>query len=119
MVPMYEKTLFYRGEPVATSKGMNLDYIYDMENGSALWIVQTGEKFIAENESVFEEYENSYLLADYTIVNEGKVLYEIENAYLVSHYNDTAFFLKGNYIYAVGSDGTEYIRALHNMMATD
>lgn len=119
MVPMYEKILFYRGESVATSKGMNLDYIYDMENGSALWIVQTGEKFIAENESVFEEYENSYLLADYTIVNEGKVLYEIENAYLVSHYNDTAFFLKGNYIYAVGSDGTEYIRALHNMMATD
>lgn len=119
LFPVYEKTLYYKGEPVATGKGMNLDYIYDMENGAALWIVQTGEKFTAESESVYEEYENTYTLADYTIVNEGKILYEIENAYLVSHRNDTAFFLKGNYVYAVGSDGTEYIHELHNMMATD
>ena len=119
LMPVYEKTLYYRGEPVATSKGMNLDYIYEMEGDSSLWIVQTGDILKAESESVYEDYENVYTLADYAIVSNGKILYEIDNAYLVSHYKDTAFFLKGNYIYAVGSDGTEYIRALHTFLNND
>lgn len=119
MLPVYEKSLYYRGEPVTTGKGMNLDYIYDLGNDTALWIVQNGEKLIAESESVFEDYENYYLLADYTMVKEGKVLYKIDNAYLVAGDNNAAFFLKGNYIYAVGYDGTEYIRALHTFMSTD
>ena len=119
MVPVYEKSLYYRGELLATGKGMNLDYMYDLSDGYALWVIQTGDVWKAESESVFEDYENVYTLADYSIVKDGKVLYEIDNAYLVSWCNDTVFLLKGNYVYAVGTDGTEYVRALHTLLTND
>ena len=119
MIPVYEKSLYYRGELLATGKGMNLDYMYDLSDGYALWIVQTGDVWKAESESVYEDYENVYTLADYAIVKDGKVLYEIDNAYLVSWCNDTIFLLKGNYVYAVGTDGTEYVRALHTFLNND
>lgn len=119
LMPVYEKSLYYRGELVATDKGMNMDYMYDLSNGYDLWVVQTGAVLKAESESVFEAYENTYTLADYTIVKEGKILYELKNAYLVSWCNDTLFFLQGNYMYAVGIDGTLYIRALHTVLHND
>ena len=119
LFPVYEKTLYYRGEPVTTGKGMNLDYLYDLDENTALWVVQTGNKLTSESESLYEDYENTYLLSDYVMVREGEILYEIDNAYLVTCCNDTAVFLKGNYVYAVGYDGTEYIRALHTFLNND
>lgn len=119
MMPVYEKSLYYHGELVATGKGMNLDYMYELSDGCALWVVQTGDVLRAESESVYEDYENVYTLADYAIVKEGKVLYETDNTYLVSNCNDALFFLRGNYVHAVGIDGTEYIRALHTFLNND
>ena len=119
MIPVYEKSLYYRGKPVSKGKGITYDYLYELNETTALWVVQNGNKMTAESESLYEAYENTYMLADYTIVKEGKELYRIDNAYLVTQCNDTVFFLKGNYIYAVGYDGTEYIRALHTLMSND
>lgn len=119
MIPVYEKFLYYRGELVATGEGMNLDYMYDLSNGYNLWILQTGDVLTAESESVFEDYENIYVLADHVFVKENQVLYENDNSYLVSWCNDTVFLLKGNYVYAVGTNGTEYIRALHTSLNND
>jgi len=59
------------------------------------------------------------VLADHVMVKENQVLYTSDNSYLVSWCNDTAFLLKGNYMYAVGIDGTEYIRALHTLLNND
>jgi len=119
MMPVYEKSLYYHGELVATGKGMNLDYMYDLSEGYNLWILQTGDALTAESESVYEDYENIYVLADHVIVNENQVLYENNNSYLVSWCNGTLFLLKGNYVYAVGTNGTEYIRALHTFLNND
>ena len=119
LMPVYEKSLYYRGELIATDKGMNLDYMQELSEGCDLWVVQTGAVLKAESESVFEDYENTYTLADYTIVKEGKVLYELKNAYLVSWCNDTVFLLQGNYIYAVSTNGTVYIQALHTVLNND
>jgi hypothetical protein len=119
MMPVYEKSLYYHGELVATGKGMNLDYMYELSDGYALWVVQTGDVLKAESESVFEDYENVYTLADYAIVKEGKIVYEMNNAFLISRCNDTLFFLQGNYVYAVSKDGEVYIRALHTFLNND
>ncbi len=118
-LPIYEKSLYYRGELVAESKGMNLDYISDLNEETALWVIQTGETMVAENENLYEEYESVYSLDDYVIVKEGKILYEIDSAHLIGWGNNAIFFLKGNYVYAVGYDGTEYIRALHTFLNND
>ena len=67
----------------------------------------------------FEEYENIYTLANYAILRDGKILYEIDNAFLMSRRNDTLFLLKGNYLYGVGTDGTPYIRSLHSLLNND
>ena len=119
MMPVYEKSLYYRGELIATSKGMNLDYMYELEDGSSLWVIQTGDSLKTESESVYEEYENIYTLANYAILRDGKILYEIDNAFLMSRFNDTLFLLKGNYLYGVGTDGTPYIRSLHSLLNND
>ena len=118
-LPVYEKTLYYHGEEVAAGKGMNLDYLYNLNEDTALWVVQNGDTLTAESESLYEDYEDVYVLADYAIVKEGKILYEIDNAYLIVQCNEAVFFLKGNYVYAVGYDGTEYIRALHTFLNND
>jgi len=119
LMPVYEKSLYYRGNLVANGKGMNLDYMYDLSDDYGLWIVQTGDTLKAESESVYEDYENIYVLSDHAIVNEGRILYENPNSYLVSWCNDTVFLLKGNYVYAVGTNGEEYIRALHTFLNND
>lgn len=119
VVPVLEKSLYYRGKPVSNGKGINADYLYTLDESTVLWVMQNGNKMTAESESLYEEYENTYLLADYTMIKDGEVLYQMDNAYLVTQCNDAVFFLKGNYIYAVGYDGTEYIRALHTFMSTD
>lgn len=119
MMPVYEKSLYYRGELIATSKGMNRDYMYALEDGSSLWVIQTGDSLKAESESVYEEYENIYTLANYAVLLDGKILYEIDNAFLMSLCNDTLFLLKGNYLYGVGTDGTPYIRSLHSLLNND
>ena len=77
------------------------------------------EEDILDEVSVFEDYENIYVLADHVFVKENQVLYENDNSYLVSWCNDTVFLLKGNYVYAVGTNGTEYIRALHTSLNND
>lgn len=119
LFPVYEKSLYYRGELVAADKGMDLDYLYYTDGETALWVALTGEVVYAESESVFEDYVDAHTLANYTIVKDGEVLYEIDNAYLLSLRNETAFFLKGSYVYAVGYDGTEYIKALHTFLNND
>jgi len=119
LLPVCEKTLYYRGEPVANGKGMEYDYVYSLDDETALWVVQTGDVLTAESESLYEEYENTYILADYTIIKDGKVLYGIDNAYQIAQCNEAVFFLKGNYIYAVGYDGTEYVRARHTFLNND
>ena len=119
LYPVYEKSLYYRGELVAADKGMDLDYLYYTDGETALWVALTGEVVYAESESVFEDYVDAHTLANYTIVKDGEVLYEIDNAYLLSLRNETAFFLKGSYVYAVGYDGTEYVKALHTFLNND
>ncbi len=119
LVPVYEKTLYYRGGSVATGKGMDYDYINDLDEETALWIVQTGERMNAESESLFEDYEEVICLNDYVILKEGRILYEIDSAYLIGRCNDTLFFLKGNYVYAVSYNGEEYIKALHTFLNND
>lgn len=119
LIPVYEKSLYYRGELVATGKGMSPGHMYELSDSYALWVVQTGDVLKAESESVFEDYENVYTLADYAIVREGKIVYEMNNAFLISRCNDTLFFLQGNYVYAVSKDGEVYIRALHTFLNND
>lgn len=119
MIPVYEKSIYYQGKQVYTGKGMDFDYIVALDETAALWSSQTGNKMILENESVYDEYENSYMLSDFCLFEKDRTLYEAENIYLLVECNETLFFIKGNYVYAVGYDGTEYIRALHSMMSTD
>jgi len=111
--------LYYRGEPVATGKGMDYDYIYNLDEETALWVVQTGDRLPAESESLFEEYEEVYCLEDYVILKEGRILYEIDSAYLIGQCNNAIFLLKGNYVYAVSYDGEAYIRSLHTFLNND
>jgi len=119
LLPVYEKSLYYRGELIATGKGMDYDYMYDLSDGYSLWIVHIGDVLKSESESVYEDYQNIYVLADHVMLKENQVLYTNDNSYLVSWCNDTAFLLKGNYMYAIGIDGTEYIRALHTLLNND
>ncbi len=118
MIPICEKTLMYQGNSVTTGKGIS-DYLYELSDDTAMWVVQNGETIIFESESVYEDYENTYTLADYYLIQEGKCQYQISDAYLLSTSNNVACFLKGNYIYAVGYDGTEYMKALHNILNND
>ncbi len=118
-IPVYENAIYYRGKLVSESKGMNYDYIYDLDENRALWVIQNGNRLISKSESIFEDYVDTYALAEHVIVKKDEVIYKIKNAYLITTCNQAAFFLQGNYVYAVGYDGTEYIRALHNFMATD
>ncbi len=119
MIPVYEKSIYYQGKQVYDGKGMDFDYIVTLDEAAVLWSSQTGNKMILENESVYDEYENSYMLSDFCLFEKERTLYEVENIYLLVECNETLFFIKGNYVYAVGYDGTEYIRALHSMMSTD
>lgn len=119
MITVYEKELYYQGKQISTGRGVTLDYIYEMEEDCSMWVVQNGNTITSESESVFEEYDNNYILADYSIVKDGKVICKMDNAYLITQCNTTSLFLKGNYIYAVGNDGTEYIKALHNFLNND
>jgi hypothetical protein len=118
MIPICEKTLMYQGDSVTTGKGIS-DYLYELNDDTAIWVVQNGETITFESESVYEDYENTYTLADYYLIQEEKCQYQINDAYLLSTSNNVACFLKGNYIYAVGYDGTEYMRALHNILNND
>lgn len=116
---VYDKILYYRGEPVATGKGMYYDYIYNLDEETALWVIQTANRLPVESESILEEYEEVYCLNDYVILKEGRILYEIDSAYQIGQCNDAVFFLKGNYVYAVSYDGTEYVKALHTFLNND
>lgn len=119
MIPVYEKSIYYQGKQVYSVKGMDYDYIIALEKPIAFWSMQTGNKMTMENESLYEEYENTYLLSDFCLFEKDRCLYEAENVYLLSECNGTLFYLKGNYVYAIGYDGTEYIRSLHTLMSTD
>lgn len=116
---LWENALYYRGELVSEKQGMSNDYIYELNENTSLWLAYNGNRLDAENESVFEDYENYYLLCDYVIAKEGEAVYELDNAFLLSQRHNTVFFLSGNYVYAVGYDGTPYIKALHTLLNND
>lgn len=119
VIPVYEKSIYYQGKQVYTGKGMDFDYIAALDDTTALWSSQTGNKMTLDNESLYEDFENTYMLSDFCLFEKDRQLYEAENIYLMVECNETLFFIKGNYVYAVGYDGTEYIRALHMMMGND
>lgn len=119
MIIVYDKELYYQGIRIATGDGVTWDYISEFGENSNLWVVQNGNSLTAESESLYDDYENVYVLADYTMVEEGKILYEIDNAYLIAQCNNAVFFLKGNYVYAVSDDGVEYIKARHTFLNND
>ena len=119
MVPVYEKSLYYRGELVCSDKGMNIAYTYELSDEYDLWIVYNGDALRTENESVFEDLEYVYTLANHVFVKKSNVLYENNNSFMLSRCNNTVFLLQGNYMYAFGIDGTPYIRALHSLLNND
>ena len=106
----YSSTAFFGTAPNTLAypnedKVLNDFYIFDID--------------LMANYYQYEDYENVYTLADYVIMKDGKKVYEIGNAYLVSNCNDALFFLQGNYMYAVGKDGEVYIKALHTFLNND
>jgi len=119
MIDVYDKELYYRGVCIATRHSVIEDYISEMDENTTLWTAQNGNALPSESESLYEDYEDRYVLADYALIKEDKIIYEMENAYLIARHNNANLFLKGNYVYAVGDDGTEYIRALHTFLNND
>lgn len=118
LVPLKEIALYYKGNRMSVKNGVH-GYMLSLEDGYDVWYVFRGVQRMLENESLFEETEAFFSCGDYTLVKDGREVYGITDAYLLSSGNHAMFFLCGNYVYAAGYDGTEYIRALHNMMAMD
>ena len=116
--PLKEISLYYKGVRMDVKNGVH-GYTLSLENGYEIWYVFRGEYRRMDSESLFEETETMLSCGDYILMKDGRELYEVTDAYLTVYGNDAMLFLCGNYVYAVGFDGTEYIRALHNMMATD
>ncbi len=116
--PLKEIALYYKGERVSVKNGA-YGYMMSVGDGYEVWYVFRGEYRYLDSESLFEETETALSCGDYTLTKDGRELYEITDAYLTAYGNDAMLFLCGNYVYAVGADGTAYIRALHNMMSTD
>ncbi len=117
IVPLYEVTLYYKGEPVCREKGIN-EYVMEQEDGTLVWVVSNGKTYKTQSESLFGDT-YSYPLATYVLLKDGKAVYRLEDAYLMFQGQHAQFFLQGNYILAVGNDGTVLVKALQNSMATD
>lgn len=119
LVPKCEISLYYQGSCIAIDYGMSGGDVYALDADNCIWTVQNGNSLTTPSESIFEDFEYNYPLGNYTIVNGQNIRYELEDAFLIFRGNNAVSFMKGNYIYVVGYDGTEYIRALHTFMSTD
>ena len=119
LVPRCEVSLYYQGSCIAMEYGLNGGSAYALDSENYIWAVWNGNRLTTPSESIFEDFEYNYPLGNYTMASGQNIRYELEDAYLMFRGNNAAFFIKGNYIYAVGYDGTEYIRALHTFMSTD
>ena len=119
MLPKYRVSLLYQGNPLDVDSGLGGGDIYALDDTHLIWCVRNGNRFTAPSESIFEDFVYSYALGNYSILNEQTTICELDNAYLLYQGNQTLFFIKGNYIYAMDNDGTEYLRALHTFMSTD
>ncbi len=116
--PVYVYTLYYQGQEIGQSKGRAGDYITLLEDGYACWSVLQEETLPSDKESVFEE-ESSQPVYDIYFLKDGELLDTMEDAYRFYSHNGVYFLLKGNYLYAIGYDGTEYVKALRSFMALD
>ena len=122
MIPKYNVYLYYRGNLLAKEYGMTSAEFYEIDEERLMWAVRTGERFTVPSEIIWEEmYDlyDTYSFGNYTVLSGDQVIHTEDNACLIFQCNDALFFMKGNYIYAVGNDGTEYIKVLHNFMSTD
>ncbi len=119
LVPRCEVSLYYQGSCIAMEYGLSGGTAYALDSDNYIWAVWNGKRFITPSESIFEDFEYNYPLGNYTMASGQNIRYELEDACLMFQGNNAVFFIKGNYIYAVGYDGTEYIRALHTFMSTD
>ncbi len=119
LTPQYIVSLLYQGGLIDVKHGMSSSYVYGLDENHQIWSVQNGNRLTAPSESVFEDFEYGYPLSDIVILEGQRIVYEIENAYLLFQENGVASFLSGNYLYVVGYDGTEYIKALHTFLNND
>ena len=117
-VPVWNMTLYYGEIPVCTKQGTS-EYLSVLGDGSVLWSVANGKRMYVESESLYEEQDYSYSYYDYALIKENQVVYELDNAYHIAMGNTSLQFICGNYLYAVGMDGTEYIKALYTFMSLD
>lgn len=116
--PVWEMSFYYKDILVDRRYGL-YEYMTQLEDGYRLWVITTGDTITHESDSLYEEMDNVFTYSDYLLIKEDELLYEVEDAYMLMHGIDTIQFIKGNYIYSVGWDGTPYIRALHTLMMQD
>ncbi|MBP3567641.1 MAG: substrate-binding domain-containing protein [Lachnospiraceae bacterium] len=119
LVPQYIVSVLYQGSLIEVKHGIEGANIYALDENHQIWSVQNGNRLMAPSESIFEEFEYGYPLSNIVILEGQRIVYEIENAYLVFQGNGAASFLSGNYLYVVGYDGTEYIKAMHAFLNND
>ncbi len=119
MIPLQKVSLYYQGSLMEVKFGLEGADFYALDDTHFLWTVRNGGIMQTPSESLLEGYMYNYALGNYALVEEQRVVYEIDDAYLIFRGNGVAFFVKGNYIYAVGFDGTEHIKALRTFMSTD
>lgn len=122
LIPKYYAYLYHRGEYLAERYGMEGADFYALDEEYYIWTVRTGERFTSLSEIMWEEmYDlyDVYSLGNYAVISDDQFIYTTDNSYLIFRGNGARFFMKGNYIYAVGNDGTEYIKALHTFLNND
>ena len=122
LIPKNYVYLYYRGEHLAEEYGMEGADFYALDEEYNIWTVRTGERFTAPSEIMWEEdYDlyDTYSLGNYAVISGNQVIHTEDNACLIFRGNDVLFFMKGNYIYAVGNDGTGYVKALHTFLNND
>ena len=116
--PIWEMSFYYKDTLVTKQYGL-YEYMTQLEDGYRLWTVTTGNKVVYESESLYEESVSEFAYQDYILMKKDKMLYEMEDAYMLFYGLEAIQFVKGSYVYSVGWDGTPYIRALHTVMGQD
>ncbi len=115
-------TLYHNGKELARTKGFSGSYITALEDGYSYWRVSVPEELAFDQEALYyEEYGQEQIIycSDYFFLKDGELVSKIENAHMFSYGNGVCFLLKGNYMYAVGYDGTVYLKALRSFMGLD
>ncbi len=116
--PLFVYTLYYQGKEIGQSKGYYDRSVSFQQEAYAVWGVQIPETLPYDKELVYDEY-YAVQCADYYFMKDGELVNKLESAYLFRQYNGVYFLLKGNYMYAIGYDGTEYVKELRSFMALD